>query len=81
MIYIRKLIIIVISVFFSIVSEDFQAYATFIVLVGSWFLHNHYQPYSEENLNSLESFSLIVSLSLAFIGMFFLSGNHVLLLN
>ena len=74
MIYFRKFVIIVISVFFGIISDDFQAYATFIALLCFYILHKYSTPYTEERNNRLESFSLIVSSALTYIGIFFLLG-------
>jgi len=78
-IYFRKFVIIVISVFFGIISDDFQAYGTFLALLGFYILHRHNMPYLEERNNHLESFSLLVSLALTYIGMFFLSGMTIMI--
>ena len=74
-IYGRKLLLILISVFLSSISSQAQAFAMFLVLLLAYRLHLKAQPFDTPELNDLEGKSLLCSMSITFIGMFFLSGK------
>ena len=77
MIYGRKLALILVSIFFSSVSVQAQAFSTFLILLIAYKLQLKAQPFENEGLNNLEGVSLLSSLSITFMGMFLLSGINM----
>jgi hypothetical protein len=74
-IYYRKLTVIIISVFFSAISIQAQAFFTVLVVSAFSVLHAKAQPFQEETHNKIELISLGTSSILALFGLFFLSGS------
>lgn len=81
MVLLRKMLVVLIFVFFNFISVQSQAFATFLVVIGFGCVHYVFWPYNDERLNRAEMVALISLGVMVYCGMFFLSSNNLIDLN
>lgn len=75
-IMLRKLMIIMASVFFSTLSSELQVLLVILIIIVSLSLHLKYKPYQTATLNLMETLSLAVSSTTLYTGLFYITGSH-----
>jgi hypothetical protein len=71
----RKVLFITISVFLPHYSLVIQAQTVFLILLIYLLIQQRYQPYSTDDLNNLEIYSILVSCATIYAGLYYLSGD------
>ena len=71
----RKIVIVLISVFLSTVSNAVQGQAAFLVLVVAFYFHSVYMPFEIEKLNKLEQMSILTAATTIYCGLIYLTGD------
>ena len=72
----RKITIIMATVFLATLSPDLQVLVALLIVVVNQFVQNRVRPYSSNDLNTMEQYSLIVASLTLYFGMFYVSGRH-----
>eukprot|EP00347_Sterkiella_histriomuscorum_P022241 403331176 len=72
----RKISIVMVSVFFSVVSAEAQVLVVILIIVVSLLLQIKYKPFYTDELNKMELFSLQVAVITMYGGMFYVTGKH-----
>lgn len=76
LIIMRKVLLIMLVVFLTVVSPETQALAGLLCLIISMILHVKYEPYASHRLNKMEHYSLQVTSLTIYAGMFYITGSH-----
>jgi hypothetical protein len=71
----RKICVVFISVFLVQFNVEVQALTAMLVLILSFFIQEHYEPYDTDELNSLEKKSILCSAVTIFCGLYFLTNS------
>jgi len=71
----RKISIVFVSVFLASFNIPVQALTAMFILMISFYLQEHYEPYETEALNSLEKKSIICSALTIYCGLYFLTDS------
>ena len=71
----RKIVIVMISVFLSTVSNAVQGQVAFLVLITAFYFHSVYMPFETEKLNKLEQMSILTSAITIYCGLLYLTGD------
>ena len=72
----RKILIIMASVFLSTVSPESQILVVIFIIVSSMFLQIRFDPCYSVTLNKMENYSLLVAAVTIYTGMFYVTGAH-----
>mmetsp|Transcript_28956 Transcript_28956/g.27891 ORF Transcript_28956/g.27891 Transcript_28956/m.27891 type:complete len:110 (-) Transcript_28956:650-979(-) len=72
----RKVVLIMITVIFSVVSPEIQALLSFLILILSMVYQYSKQPFLTNTLNRMEILSLLVATTTMYSGMYFITGQH-----
>ncbi|CDW73142.1 UNKNOWN [Stylonychia lemnae] len=72
----RKILIVMITVFLSSISPETQVLVGLIVILISILLQVKFRPYYTSTLNTMESYSLLVSAVTLYSGMFYITGKY-----
>ena len=77
----RKVLIVMSTVFFSVVSSEVQVLVAICILIISMILQVIYEPFYTKTLNRMEHYSLQVSSLTMYGGMFYITGTHYSYMN
>lgn len=72
----RKIILVMVTVFLTVVSSETQVLAGLLCLIVSMILHVKYEPYGNPRLNRMEHYSLQVTSLTIYAGMFYVTGHE-----
>ena len=72
----RKVSVIMATVFVSTLSAEMQVLIVFFIISISLALQIRLKPYFNEELNKMETYSLIVAAATLYTGMFYVTGQH-----
>ena len=75
-IIIRKILIVIGTVFLSIVSTDSQVLVLFFIFIVSIMIHIHFTPFYSSVLNNMELYSLYTAAITTYAGLFFVTGSR-----
>ena len=71
----RKIMIIFIAVFLDVAGTITQALVVFLLLILFLYLNIKIQPYTFQDLNDMETFSILTSMITVYCGLYYLSDN------
>ena len=71
----RKIVIVLISVFLSTVSNAVQGLAALLVLFIAFYFHSVYRPFEIEKLNRLEQMSILTAATTIYCGLLYLTDD------
>lgn len=77
----RKISIVMVSVFFSVVSPEAQVLVVILIIVVSLLLQIRFKPFYSDVLNKMELYSLQVAVTTMYGGMFYVTGKHYTYMN
>lgn len=71
----RKILLVMLTVFLTVVSADTQVLAGLLCLILSMILHVKFEPYAASRLNRMEHYSLQVTSLTIYAGTFYITGG------
>lgn len=71
----RKILLVMLTVFLTVVSPDTQVLAGLLCLILSMILHVKFEPYAAARLNRMEHYSLQVTSLTIYAGTFYVTGG------